>query len=169
MTEKRYKRVIDTSAISSLQGIFMLLFKLPPLPKPPSFRPSNPPSFSSRRLSLSSEPKRFDFDFDFDFFVVVDFVYFLLGSQESARSMKLEESEIIQIRSNDNNCTRKFNFFFQILFFLFFLPSVFLAIKQIFKSNLKALKIFFFNLLELKKKKNHLDHMKVKVVVDELN
>ena len=58
--------------------------------------------------------------------------------------------------------------FFPYFVYLFFLPSVFLAIKHIFKSYLKAL-IFFFNLLELKKKKNHLDHMKVKVVVDELN
>ena len=97
----------------------MLLLKLSPLPKPLSFRPSNPPSFSSRRLSLSSELKQFDFDFDFFF---VDFVYFLFGSRESARCMKLEESEIIQIRSNDNNCTRKINFFS--IFCLFVLSSL---------------------------------------------
>ena len=61
---KRRECVMSAFATSSLQGIFMLLLKLPPLPKPLSFRPLNSPSFSSR-LSLSSELKLFDFDFDF--------------------------------------------------------------------------------------------------------
>ena len=56
----------------------MLLLKLPPLPKSLSFRPSNPLSFSSRRLSLSSELKLFDFDFDLFFLLLLILFIFCL-------------------------------------------------------------------------------------------
>lgn len=84
----------EASATSGFQRSIKLS-ELPLLPTPISFRPLNLPSSSSRRLSLSSELKRFEFCYSISFCFF--FVWFLFGSRESVgkekgrvRNMKLK-------------------------------------------------------------------------------